>query len=361
MMRTKDQDIWDAKEFLVYCAQSHPKAQIPDYVKHLFQSEYGGEHMIEDPEASLRHIREELAGLTEEQGKKPFFDPFCGVFCRMNLSIGKLLSPELMNRIFLVSAKEVPKGARVRLEEKLHMFWELVREQGDLFPFTLDEVERYLRDYGAKGFPAVSHSPEYKEAYSPAYRVVRKDYGRYPELFAAIENTLREKGRVNVAIEGNSGAGKTEAAQLIGDLFECNVFHTDDFFLPPEKRTPERMAQVGGNMDRERFRDEVCEKVKAEQPFSYRVFDCDAMALGRTVEVLPAKVNIFEGAYSMHPDLREYYDIKVFLSIPPQVQKSRILERNGSFMLRRFLEEWIPRENAYFDQMGVREACGFQF
>lgn len=122
-------------------------------------------------------------------------------------------------------------------------------------------------------------------------------------------------------------------------------------------RTPERMAEPGGNMDRERFRREVCEPVREGKPFSYRVFDCTTMELGERVEVQPKKINIFEGSYSMHPDLREYYDVTAFLTVPSQQQQERILERDSNLLLRRFLDEWIPMETAYFKAMKVKEAC----
>ena len=114
-------------------------------------------------------------------------------------------------------------------------------------------------------------------------------------------------------------------------------------------------------MDRERFREEICERLSEKKAFSYSPFDCSAMKLSAPVEVQPKKINILEGAYCMHPELREYYDVKVFLSISPAEQSTRILERNGGFMLRRFLEEWIPMENAYFEEMKVREVCDLVF
>ncbi len=361
MMNTANQDVWDVKKFLLYCAETHPRAQIQDYVKRLYQSEFGGEHMIIDEEESLCRLREEIAGLTEKQKRRPYFDPFCSQFCRMNLSASKVLSPEMINRIFVVSAREIPRTAWFRFEEKLRLFVETSRDHSELFPFTAEEVEEYLRDYCAKGYRPVSHSEIYRKAYEPAYRVVRKEYGKCLPLYTAIEKCLKEKGSVNVAIEGNCGAGKTEMARLLSTLWDCNVFHADDFFLPMEKRTPERMAEIGGNMDRERFRKEICEQVKTGKPFSYRPFRCSVMDLGEPMAVTPKKVNIFEGSYCMHPELREYYDVKVFLTVSPREQEARILERNGGFMLRRFLEEWIPKENAYFEGMKVREACDLVF
>ena len=48
-----------------------------------------------------------------------------------------------------------------------------------------------------------------------------------------------------VAIDGNSGAGKSTLAALIADVYDCNLFHMDDFFLRPEQRTEERLKETG--------------------------------------------------------------------------------------------------------------------
>lgn len=226
-----------------------------------------------------------------------------------------------------------------------------------MFRFSEEEAFAYLKWYRQAKYPTVAHSETYLKAYEPSYRVIKKEFGRYVSLYAAIEKCLKEKGKVNVAIDGNSSAGKSEAAEVLSKLWDCNVFHADDFFLPLEKRTPQRLNEVGGNMDRERFREEVCENVKKGEPFSYRPFDCSVMRLQEPVPVQPKPVNIFEGSYCMRPDLQEYYDIKVFFSVHPAEQEARILARNGNILLRRFLEEWIPKENAYFETMHIREAC----
>ena len=60
-------------------------------------------------------------------------------------------------------------------------------------------------------------------------------------------------GPLVVAIDGRCGSGKTTVAALLAQRLDCTVLHADDFFLRPEQRTPQRMAQPGGNFDRERF------------------------------------------------------------------------------------------------------------
>ena len=75
------------------------------------------------------------------------------------------------------------------------------------------------------------------------------------------------------------------------------------------------------------------------------------------MEIQPKKLVIIEGAYSMHPELSQYYDLSVFLDISEEFQKKRIEKRNTPPFVKRFLEEWIPMEIKYFSVMQVKERC----
>ena len=94
-----------------------------------------------------------------------------------------------------------------------------------------------------------------------------------------IDELMSQKEQVIVAIDGNCTAGKTTLAGKLAEVYDCNVFHMDDFFLRPEQRTPERYAEVGGNVDYERFMEEVLQPLKAGNTFSYRPFDCSTFML----------------------------------------------------------------------------------
>ena len=67
------------------------------------------------------------------------------------------------------------------------------------------------------------------------------------------------------------------------------------------------------------------------------------------------KLNLVEGSYSRHPYFGNCYDLAYCLSVEEEEQKKRILERNGDRMLQRFIEEWIPKENAYLEQFGIMD------
>lgn len=167
-----------------------------------------------------------------------------------------------------------------------------------------------------------------------------------------IDALMGQKDVMIIAIDGKCTSGKTTLAAKLAESYDCNVFHMDDFFLRPEQRTPERFAEVGGNVDYERFSEDVLTPLKAGQSFSYRPFDCSTFTLADPVCVIPKKLNIVEGTYSHHPYFGDPYDLKILLTVDEETQRQRILERSA-FLHKRFFEEWIPMENRYFDVLQI--------
>ena len=169
-----------------------------------------------------------------------------------------------------------------------------------------------------------------------------------------IDRLLEKKASVTVAIEGCCTSGKTTLAAQLAKCYDCNVFHMDAFFLRPEQRTAERFAQIGGNIDYERFREEVLLPLQTGCGFTYRPFDCSSFTLSKPVTVTPKKLTIIEGSYSLHPYFGDPYDLKILLTVTPELQRLRVLER-PAFLHDRFFEEWIPMENRYFEEFEIRE------
>jgi hypothetical protein len=346
-------------ELMLRHFRRYPAMQVQDMVKLLHQSEFAGGHMIADAAESLRRLKKECRSLQPAAAGEAFED-IGGGLCRLHLvhlpELG--LSPATVNRLFTATASAV-KGSPKRFAEKLDAFMSLCRSGA--LPFDADEAAAYIRAYRVQGCPPVSHSDTYRAAYKPAYRVVKAAYCRYIELFRRIDALLGSRASVSVAIEGNSGAGKSTLAALVSEVYDCNVFHTDDFFLPPELKTAERLSQPGGNVDYERLRDEVIAGLLSGEPFWYRRYDCRGSMLSAPVRVMPKRLNVIEGVYSLHPALGDVYDLKVFLKTGGEAQKGRILERSGAELLRRFEEEWIPLENRYFAELGIVESCDLVF
>lgn len=177
-------------------------------------------------------------------------------------------------------------------------------------------------------------------------------------LADAIRAVLHKKGRCVAALDGMAAAGKTTAAAQLCGLFGGACVHMDDFFLPPALRTPQRLSQPGGNVHYERFALQVAPFLAAGREFCYEVFDCSRMAVNGTRTVQAAPLVLVEGAYSLHPFFScGLYDVRSYYSICPQLQRTRILARNGRAGLRRFEEMWVPMENAYARAYHIRETC----
>lgn len=339
------------RRFLIRQYQKYPALQIRDVLKYLYQSAFGCEHLLTDPEAVTASIRSEYAGgLPDEQD----IEPLDGAYSRVPLSyLHRGLEAQTLGKLFAASAKPEPDGA-ARLEEKLCVAAELVREGG--LPISWTEFENAVNAWRSRGFTAVHHSNEFRRTYHPAYRVIANAYIPFLPLFARLDVLLNER-RVVLAVEGGAASGKTTLSQLLEALYDCTVFHMDDFFLRPEQRTPERRGEVGGNVDRERFLGEVLIPLGKNEPISYRRFDCSALSLCPPNTVMPKRLTVVEGVYSMHPELAGHYDLSVFLEADPALQKKRINKRNTPPMAKRFFEEWIPLEQTYFHDMQVKQRC----
>ena len=169
-------------------------------------------------------------------------------------------------------------------------------------------------------------------------------------VLSLIRERMTEKADrpFTVAIDGRCASGKTTLAGLLSKELSCPVIHMDHFFLRPEQRTPARLATPGGNIDHERFTEEVLIPLKAGKELTYRPFSCETGCLSDPVHIPSSEIVLIEGSYSHHPDLRDSYDLRILLTVSPEEQMRRILARNGERMAAIFRDRWIPMEENYF-------------
>lgn len=341
----------NTREHILLQYSKYPSMLAGDFFKYLYQSAFGCEHLVSNETAVRKAIEEEFVGCRTEEEAVVALD---GDFCRVNLSVlAEGLCSTTLAKIFCLSA-ESRSDARQLLEEKIAVFLQLIRE-GSL-PYDLQETQELLSAWKEKGYPACRHTQQYRELYKPSYRVVRKEYALFLPLLQYIDS-LPQGERCILAVDGTSAAGKSTLGELLHTLYGCTVFHMDDFFLRPEQRTAERFAQVGANVDRERFEEEVLQPLANGQTVFYRRFDCSTQKLLSGEEIQPTPLTVVEGAYSMHPALSHYYSYRVFMDMDPALQKERIYKRNGTQWGQRFFDEWIPMERSYFEKTKITQRC----
>ncbi len=183
-------------------------------------------------------------------------------------------------------------------------------------------------------------------------------HNEFKDAVELIKSALKEKtgNNIIIAIDGPCASGKTTLAKALKDALDCNVIAVDDFFLQPHQRTAQRLNTVGGNFDKERLLQEVILPLKNGAEFSYKPFDCKTCTLLSPIKIEWKPITIIEGVYSCHPDLQKLYDLMVFVKTDKETQLQRLTQRSPQ-MLSRFIEQWIPMEEKYFNTFGIEEEC----
>lgn len=341
----------DNRDMLSYFEQN-TAVELSDLLKYLYQSCFGCEHLVSDFQTALARICKEAEDAQNDD--LPELEPLDGNFCRIHLKrLRNGMLPETLCRLFLNSSQEQVDGA-ARLERELEWLLSYAREEK--LPFTEDKVAGKVREWKRAGYPPIHHSETYREAHHPAYRVVKKEYVRLLPLLDEIDRMLRSDAKsILIALDGRCAAGKTTISNILSEIYDCNVFHMDDYFLRPMQRTKERLMKPGENIDHERFREEILDPLVSGRPVTYQKYDCAKQALAAPIFAPQKRMNVIEGVYSLHPELIDFYDFTVFVQITEEEQKERIVKRNSEEMAQTFFSTWIPLEETYFAAFDVQE------
>ena len=316
----------------------YPLSHHEDLLKYLHQAYGGVAHLIQDEASFLKQLEEEYHSI--DHHGEILCEPLSHEFARIHLCALEEKDLPLIAHLCFLSQKSKMEDVDALVENAVDA--SLVSSA-------------FLKDYRAwkeAGFPLQRHSALFKEHYHPHYRVIRRSLAFWLEPLRQLASL--KPGSV-IAVDGHSGAGKSTLAGIIDDVYGAGIVHMDDFFLRLSQKTGSRLNEIGGNIDYERFMKEVLPYLGNLRSFVYSVYDCHSMCLDRQREVKQGRFYVVEGSYSMHPRFGDYADWTIFLDIDEVKQKERILKRNGPKMYERFVNEWIPKENAYFKAFEIQK------
>ena len=323
----------------------YPKMEPRDYGKLAYQSALGPEHLVPDGRGAYARLLEEWSALPAHAPHREPEDIGNGL-CRFYLwdVEDKALAAQVLVKLFCLTA-ERHAGSHGKLQENLCVLEKL----------PVPGMAEWLCEYRAQGCTPVRHSEEYRQAYGPRYRLLKREYARFFPLLLETAKLLRDRERVVIAIDGRCGSGKTTLSALMEQIFDCRIFHMDDFYLPWNRRAENWMSIPGGNMDLERFRAEILDPAFAGQEVCYRRFDCGAGKVGEG-ELVPAKaLTVIEGSYSHHPALHAEYDLKIFLTCEKKEQRRRLMVREGDYFPT-FESVWMPLEEQYIRMCDIESS-----
>lgn len=161
------------KEILLVHARQYPLMEPRDAVKLLYQSQFGGGHMIRNETACLDFLCREYAATPQTDA--PLLENIGNGMVRVMLSAldGHGYAVEQLGQDFIRSANAV-RGSAEAFQQSLSLLKELTH--AGKMPFSKEELEQYLTGYAAEGYPAVSHSDIYRRTYCPAYRVLCREH-----------------------------------------------------------------------------------------------------------------------------------------------------------------------------------------
>ena len=168
----------DIERFVTQQMQTYPKSRLLDIYKSCFQDYMGTEHLVSDRQRVKAYLDEELRSVSIDDLMPWYFEP-CGIdssYYRVSIRTVKerLITEDLLLDAFIRSAN---------IENKPTVdFW---RARWHKIIGTIDRMNLTLPHYQedrqsvdsilSVGEYAISHSSDYREAYKPHYRIVRRD------------------------------------------------------------------------------------------------------------------------------------------------------------------------------------------
>ncbi len=187
------------------------------------------------------------------------------------------------------------------------------------------------------------------------------NFQNFTSLFSLLEAEMATRERVVLAVDGAAASGKSTLSAHLAAKYGAQIVHMDDFFLPHERKTPARLAEFDGNIDRERFSAEVLPYIKTPKPFSYGKYDCGAGKVCSRVQITASPLVVVEGVYALSPHFADSYDIKVMLTVGKDEQLARLKSRCEPWQFEKFLSTWLPLEKRYFELGNIRAKCDLVF
>lgn len=157
--------------------ESYPQSRLLDIYKSCFQDYMGAEHLVSDKDRVKAYLDEELNTTTLDELMPWYYEP-CGIdgnYVRVSIRAVKegIMTEDLLLDAFIRSANNPLRPTIEAWRDRWHEIIGTIDEMHLNLPNYLED-KQFIDSVLSKDKYAISHSPEYREAYHPHYRIVER-------------------------------------------------------------------------------------------------------------------------------------------------------------------------------------------
>ena len=165
-----------------------------------------------------------------------------------------------------------------------------------------------------------------------------------------------------VGIDGRSGAGKSTLSNRLQDqLKDVVVVRKDDFYDVMDENVRAALDAEQGYyryFDWQRLEQQVLRPLVGGQPAHYQRYDWVKNELAeKTAEVSPENIVIVEGVCSLRLELRNYYDLHIWVETSESERARRQIARREN--TNEWIQRWAAAEKFYVDNFRPNRAAEF--
>lgn len=165
------------ENFVSQQMQSYPKSRLLDIYKSCFQDYMGAEHLVSDQQRVKAYLDEELSSTSLDELMPWYYEP-CGIegnYVRVSLRTVKegIVAVDVLLDAFIRSANTMNHPSVESWRERWHKIIATIDQMNLDLP-SYNEDRQFIDSILSAGKYAISHSPDYREAYHPHYRIVER-------------------------------------------------------------------------------------------------------------------------------------------------------------------------------------------
>ena len=167
----------DIQTFVQKQMETYPKSRLLDIYKSCFQDYMGAEHLVSDRQRVKAYLDEELQS-TSLDSLMTWLYELCGIdgrYVRVSIRAIKegLIKEDMLLDAFIRSANTSERPSVESWRDQWHVIIGTIEQMQLQLP-NFDKDKQFIESILSGGKYAISHSPEYREAYHPHYRIVEK-------------------------------------------------------------------------------------------------------------------------------------------------------------------------------------------